>query len=186
MLPQKERLTRRRINVPIIKVSKTYLDVATKEEISQEKDFIEGIPVNDSLTPNTCCSYIIQIQSLENHNRNILEKVLSIFMSNKFKSRTINFTDENYPEKYRTYIHRISILTRGADRTSSSLRTATKVDNSPLPYSIAFIVLKKLPLFMKAIIAFGTVVWSGNIDVLRVLSSNFSCNFFRLTFYNFP
>ena len=28
-----------------------------------------------------------------------------------------------------------------------------------------FIALKKLPLFMKARIAYGTVVWPGNIDI---------------------
>ncbi len=40
-----------------------------------------------------------------------------------------------------------------------------RFDMKPLLDKKPFTQLKKLPLFMKASVAYGTVVWPGNIDI---------------------
>ena len=40
-----------------------------------------------------------------------------------------------------------------------------RLDMKPLLHKKPFTKLRKLPLFLKATVAYGTVVWPGNIDI---------------------
>jgi len=88
------------INVPVLKVNRQYIDLATGDEIHVREEFIESL---------THDSYVIQVSTLKNHRRTELEQVLAIFdQDNQTNDRHIlNFKEENLPEKYRIIFRRL-------------------------------------------------------------------------------
>ena len=87
-------------SAPVVKVNRTYTDIATGEAIKQKEEFIESL---------THDSYIIQIPFLKNRRRTNLEVLLSVFdQENKDDDEHIlNVREEDYPAKYRPIIRRL-------------------------------------------------------------------------------
>ena len=82
---------------PIIRVSRKYIDHATKRELTGKNYFIESLS-HDSI--------IVQIKALKNKARkNKLEKVLSVFEQGTIHEVDIN--EEDYPKEYREIIRRL-------------------------------------------------------------------------------
>ncbi len=85
-------------DVPIIKVSRQYIDHDTKQVVGDKKEyFIESL-THDSI--------IVQIQAIKNKKRRTrLEQALSVFEQSKVHEVDIN--EENYPEEYKPIIRRL-------------------------------------------------------------------------------
>jgi hypothetical protein len=89
------------VNAPVIKVNRTYIDLATGESLHEKEEFIE------SLTHN---SFVIQIPFLTDNRRNELEKLLSIFDQNlKESDHILNINEEDYPGEFRDIIRKLQI-----------------------------------------------------------------------------
>ena len=90
--------------VPVVRVNRQYIDVATGEEILEKDPFIEALTHN---------SIVIQIPALREHRRNKLEKVLSVFNSSGEnnssgeKSHLVNIREDDYPKQYQAVIRRL-------------------------------------------------------------------------------
>jgi hypothetical protein len=86
--------------VPVIKVNRAYIDVATGREIKDREEFIECLTHN---------SFIIQIPHLKNKRRNELEKLLSIFDQENIGEdhHVLNVNDEDFPEELKIIIRRL-------------------------------------------------------------------------------
>jgi len=84
--------------VPVVRVNRQYIDVATGEVIQEKDPFIEALTHN---------SIVIQIPALREHRRNKLEKVLSVFHSSKEKNHLVNILEEEYPKQYQAVIRRL-------------------------------------------------------------------------------
>jgi hypothetical protein len=86
---------------PVVKVQRSYIDAATREELAQKEEFIESL---------THDSYIIQIPRLREKRRNDLELLLSIFDQSQQTSDSrhfLNLNEEDYPEEFRIVIRRL-------------------------------------------------------------------------------
>jgi len=88
------------ITVPVLKINRQYIDLATGEIIYTREEFIESL---------THDSFVIQISTLKNSRRTELEQVLSIFdQDNKTNDKHIlNFREDDLPEKYRLIFRRL-------------------------------------------------------------------------------
>lgn len=88
------------IQTPVLKVCREYTDLATNEVYSIKDEFIESL---------THDCYVIQIKYLAGHNRNQLEKLLSIFdQTKKIKDgHYLLINDEEYPEEFRILTRRL-------------------------------------------------------------------------------
>ena len=87
------------INAPVIKVNRTYIDLATGKDLQEKEEFIE------SLTHN---SFVIQIPFLKDNRRNELEKLLSVFdQSLKVDDHILNINEDDYPDEYRDIIRKL-------------------------------------------------------------------------------
>jgi hypothetical protein len=84
--------------VPVLRVNRQYIDVATGEIILEKDPFIEALTHN---------SIVIQIPALREHRRNKLERVLSVFESSNAKNHLINIREEEYPKQYQAVIRRL-------------------------------------------------------------------------------
>jgi hypothetical protein len=82
--------------IPIIRVSRQYLDNHTNEIIKEKEQFIESL-THDSI--------IIQIPALKKSRRNDLEKALGVFDQSKMQS--VSISEKDYPEKYTEVIRRL-------------------------------------------------------------------------------
>jgi len=90
-----------KINVPVLKINRETIDIATNKKIEEKTEFTECL---------THDSFIIQIPYLKDKRRSELEKLLSIFdQTNKETNDThvLNINEENFPEKYREIIRRL-------------------------------------------------------------------------------
>lgn len=90
-------------DIPVIKVERQYVDVATGEIIKEKEKFIESL---------THDSFIIQIPNIKEPRRTELEKLLYIFDQNNIdKSQgnhhLLDIKEEDYPERYRLIIRRL-------------------------------------------------------------------------------
>ena len=84
-------------DIPIIKVSRKFINQSTKEEIKGKDYFIESL-THDSI--------IIQISAIKHkERRNKLEKILSVFEQGTIHEVDINEAD--YPKEYRAIIRRL-------------------------------------------------------------------------------
>ncbi|MFK7947157.1 MAG: hypothetical protein AB8G11_06195 [Saprospiraceae bacterium] len=89
--------------IPVIKVERKYIDVATGEIIKAKEKFIESL---------THDSFIIQIPNIKEPRRTELEKLLYIFDQNNIdKSQgnhhLLDVKEEDLPENYRPIIRRL-------------------------------------------------------------------------------
>ena len=90
-----------KLTAPVIKVNRTYTDLATQEVLSTKVEFIE------SLTHN---SFVIQIPALKGRRRNELEQLLSVFdQSQKESDHILNLKEEDFPEQYRNIIRKLNM-----------------------------------------------------------------------------
>lgn len=90
-------------DVPVIKVERTYIDVATGEVLEAKEDFIESL---------THDSFIIQIPNIHGHRRTELEQLLHLFDQGQVDdtSGTKHFLDideNDLPERYRPILRRL-------------------------------------------------------------------------------
>ena len=88
------------IHVPVLKVARQYVDIATNTVFNIKNDFIESL---------THDAYIIQIKELPGKRRNELEILLSIFdQDNRYEDYHILVVDEDqFSEEYRPIIRRL-------------------------------------------------------------------------------
>jgi hypothetical protein len=90
-------------DIPVIKVARKYIDIATGEEIQKREKFIESL---------THDSFIIQIPYIHGHRRTELEQLLYIFDQNntepnKVYKQFINIEESEMPERYRPIIRQL-------------------------------------------------------------------------------
>ena len=84
---------------PIIKVDRTYIDLATGEQLKNKEEFIESLSHD---------SYVIQIPELKGKRRTDLERLLSIFdQSQKESDHILNINEKDFPEEYREIIRKL-------------------------------------------------------------------------------
>jgi hypothetical protein len=84
----------------IIKVSRTYIDLSTGEEIKDKEEFIESLSHD---------SYVIQIPQLKNNRRSELENLLSVFDQNNISDNMhiLNIREADFDKAYRPLIRRL-------------------------------------------------------------------------------
>jgi hypothetical protein len=87
-------------DAPVIKVNRSYIDVATGEEIREKEEFIECL---------THDSFVIQIPHLKDRRRNDLERLLSIFDQDNIGKdhHLLQVDDKDFPEELRAIIRRL-------------------------------------------------------------------------------
>lgn len=87
--------------IPVIKIKRSYVDVATDEKIATHYPFIEALTHN---------AVVIQIPYLKGKRRTDLELFLSIFDQTNIVDKSghiLTINEEDYPEKYRPVIRRL-------------------------------------------------------------------------------
>ncbi|MEM9884603.1 MAG: hypothetical protein AAF849_01840 [Bacteroidota bacterium] len=87
---------------PVIKIKRSYIDVATQEIIHETHPFIEAL-THDSI--------VIQIPYLKGSRRTTLEHFLSIFDQSlriDTKGHVLALKEEDYPERYRSVVRRLN------------------------------------------------------------------------------
>ena len=87
--------------IPVIKIKRSYIDVATQEKITANYPFIEALTHN---------AVVIQIPHLKGQRRTKLEQFLAVFdQTNKAdkSGHILTIDEEDYPEKYRPVIRRL-------------------------------------------------------------------------------
>ncbi|MBF0405717.1 MAG: hypothetical protein HQM10_00065 [Candidatus Riflebacteria bacterium] len=89
-----------RVNFPVIRVDRNYIDVATGKMISEKNEFIEGITHN---------ALIIQLPALKKNRRNSLEKLLTLFDPSFITDdrHLLDINEEDVPEKYKEVFRRL-------------------------------------------------------------------------------
>jgi hypothetical protein len=88
-------------DIPVIRVSRTYVDNGTGKPLQERDEFIE------SLTHD--CA-VIQVPALKEHRRNRLEKILAVFdqaLINPEDHHLLRFDDTAYPEECQAVIRRL-------------------------------------------------------------------------------
>lgn len=90
-------------DIPVIKVARKYIDVATGEEILKKEKFIESL---------THDSFVIQIPYIHGHRRTELEQLLYIFDQNnaepdKVYKQFLTIEESEVPERYRPVIRQL-------------------------------------------------------------------------------
>ncbi|MEM8524378.1 MAG: hypothetical protein AAGG68_07030 [Bacteroidota bacterium] len=88
--------------IPVIKVQREYIDLATSAPIEEKHPFIEAL-THDAI--------VVQIPFLKGSRRNVLEKFLSIFDQSQRideKGHILELEKEDYPKKYHSVIRRLN------------------------------------------------------------------------------
>jgi hypothetical protein len=96
------------IDVPVLKVNRHYLDVATGDEVRITDPFVEAL-THDSI--------VVQINRLKDRRRTDLEQLLAVFdQGQAFQSdpHLLDILEENFPERYRDVLRRL--LRAGAEK----------------------------------------------------------------------
>jgi hypothetical protein len=88
------------IPAPVLKVRRTYTDLATNKVFPVKNEFIESL---------THDSYVIQIERLSGRRRTELEIILSVFDQDNLieGEHIVNVREESFPEKFRPLIRRL-------------------------------------------------------------------------------
>ena len=87
--------------IPVIRVSRGYIDAATEERIEERHPFIEAL---------THDATVIQAEHIKGRRRTVLEQFLSIFDQSArtdAKGHILALNEDNYPEPYRPVIRRL-------------------------------------------------------------------------------
>jgi hypothetical protein len=96
------------LDVPVLKVNRHYLDVATGERVSVADPFVEAL-THDSI--------VVQVNRLKGRRRTDLEQLLAVFdQGQAFHSdpHLLDILEENFPERYRDVLRRL--LRAGAEQ----------------------------------------------------------------------
>ena len=87
--------------VPVLRINRNYIDVATKKRINERHEFIESL---------THDAVIIQIPYLAKRRRTDLEQLLAVFDQDNIDEKNQHFMkikEEDYPSKYQGVIRRL-------------------------------------------------------------------------------
>jgi hypothetical protein len=96
------------VDVPVLKINRHYLDVATGDEVRITDPFVEAL-THDSI--------VVQINRLKNHRRTELERLLEVFdqgLAPSSDPHLLDILDENFPERHREVLRRL--LRAGAEQ----------------------------------------------------------------------
>ena len=97
-----------RVDVPVLKINRHYLDVATGEDVPITDPFVEAL-THDSI--------VVQINRLKNRRRTELERLLEVFdqgLAPRSDPHMLDILEENFPERYREVLRRL--IRAGAER----------------------------------------------------------------------
>ena len=134
-------------NIPVIKVARTYYDLATGIPLTEKEDFIESL---------THDSYIIQIPYLKGHKRTDLEQLLQIFDQQETDEsqlkHILTIQEEDIPEDYLPIVRRLKLAIADA-HTQSLMQAEDDIINKLRQYSRALEESNKIIAENKQIIA---------------------------------
>jgi len=97
-----------RVDVPVLKINRHYLDVATGDEVPITDPFVEAL-THDSI--------VVQINRLKNRRRTELERLLEVFdqgLASRSDPHLLDILEENFPERHREVLRRL--LRAGAEQ----------------------------------------------------------------------
>jgi hypothetical protein len=89
------------VDVPVLKINRHYLDVATGDEVRITDPFVEAL-THDSI--------VVQINRLKNHRRTELERLLEVFdqgLAARSDPHLLDILEENFPEHHREVLRRL-------------------------------------------------------------------------------
>ena len=96
------------VDVPVLKINRHYLDVATGDEVRITDPFVEAL-THDSI--------VVQINRLKNRRRTELERLLEVFdqgLASRSDPHLLDILEENFPEHHREVLRRL--LRAGAEQ----------------------------------------------------------------------
>ena len=89
------------VDVPVLKINRHYLDLATGDEVKITDPFVEAL-THDSI--------VVQINRLKNRRRNDLERLLAVFdqgRASRSDPHLLDILEENFPERHREVLRRL-------------------------------------------------------------------------------
>jgi hypothetical protein len=89
------------VDVPVLKINRHYLDVATGDEVRITDPFVEAL-THDSI--------VVQINRLKNRRRTELERLLEVFDQGRASlsdPHLLDILEENFPEHHREVLRRL-------------------------------------------------------------------------------
>jgi hypothetical protein len=89
------------VDVPVLKINRHYLDVATGAEVRITDPFVEAL-THDSI--------VVQINRLKNRRRTELERLLEVFdqgLASRSDPHLLDILEENFPEHHREVLRRL-------------------------------------------------------------------------------
>ncbi|NTV73230.1 MAG: hypothetical protein HGA66_03370 [Holophaga sp.] len=89
------------VDVPVLKVNRHYLDVATGDEVRITDPFVEAL-THDAI--------VVQINRLKNRRRTELERLLDVFdqgLASRSDPHLLDILEENFPERHREVLRRL-------------------------------------------------------------------------------
>jgi len=89
------------VDVPVLKINRHYLDVATGDEVQITDPFVEAL-THDSI--------VVQINRLKNRRRTDLERLLEVFdqgLAAQSDPHLLDILEENFPERHREVLRRL-------------------------------------------------------------------------------
>ena len=95
------------VDVPVLRINRHYLDVATGEEVPVLDPFVEAL-THDAI--------VVQMNRLKNRRRTDLERLLEVFdqgLAARSDPHVLDILEENFPDHYRDVLRRL--LRAGAE-----------------------------------------------------------------------
>jgi len=89
------------VDVPVLKINRHYLDVATGEAVRVTDPFVEAL-THDAI--------VVQINRLKNRRRTELERLLEVFdqgLASRSDPHLLDILEENFPERHREVLRRL-------------------------------------------------------------------------------
>jgi len=89
------------VDVPVLKINRHYLDLATGDEVRITDPFVEAL-THDSI--------VVQINRLKNRRRTELERLLEVFdqgLASRSDPHLLDILEENFPEHHRSVLRRL-------------------------------------------------------------------------------
>jgi hypothetical protein len=109
------------VDVPVLKINRHYLDVATGEEVRITDPFVEALRQD---------AIVVPINRLKNRRRTELERLLEGFdqgLASRSDPHVLDILEENFPERYREVLRRID-----AGRGQKAVREIMDVEDDML------------------------------------------------------
>jgi len=89
------------VDVPVLKVNRHYLDVATGDQVPITDPFVEAL-THDSI--------VVQINRLKNRRRTELERLLEVFdqgLASRSDPHLLDILEDNFPQHHRAVLRRL-------------------------------------------------------------------------------